>query len=211
MLSKESERDKLIIAIEGPDYTGKSSIASQLLEKIKSKTDLKSNIYKRPGGTVECDTIREKLATSIIDSDTRQIISLAEEILFTHTATFLSDITILDRYNPISGQVYGKIQFAKYWRYIIECGMVRTPHLVIFIDSPTDKIIERINLRDKKDVMDEYFIQNVDLIINKYNELKQDLWFNSYFKHTTVTNDDCIESSVESIYNIVMKYGAFNA
>lgn len=200
MLSQKSEGNSLIIAIEGPDYTGKTSIATLLTEKLNEKH--KAQYYKRPGGAAKCEKLKNILTNNVIESNTRQVLSVAEEILFNSETDFDNQISILDRYNPISGIVYGNKTTEEYWRYLIGTDLIRIPNLVVFIESPIEKILERATSRNKKDVMDEYFIKNANKIVSKYQSLKYELWFNSWFSHITLNNDS-LEETVSSIYTII--------
>jgi len=211
MLSQKSKgRDFSVIAIEGPDYSGKSTIAEFVTNKFnQSNTLIKHNRefahhYKRPGGNCACDSLREKVTNVEMDSDTRQVLAFAEEILFNYSNMQHFELHILDRFNPISGQIYGPDSTKKYWKFLIESEIVKTPDLTIFISTPLDILLKRsIERNSKNDVMDQYFCSKAERIVKNYNDLKEDIWFNKYFKHVTIHNNGLLDDVQLLVYNTI--------
>lgn len=214
MLSEKSKRSSfLIVAIEGPDYSGKSTVAEFVTNKFNASanhinTNPKSTQYachfRRPGGSYACDNLRNIVTDTVMDSETRQVVAFAEEVLFHYTVPPFHKLFVLDRFNPISGQVYGPESTKKYWRFLVESGIIKVPDLTIFINTDVDKLLERVKSRgDKKDVMDDYFCSQAHKISERYTNLKNEEWFNKYFHHVTVLNDSSLEDLQDVVYKII--------
>lgn len=211
MLSKESKRGEfLVIALEGPDYSGKSTIAERIANELNSSSPPNSKIgqyaihLKRPGGSYACDDLRQKITNAKMPSNTRQVLAFAEEILLNYTVPPFHKLFIYDRFNPISGQVYGPEEMHIHWQWLVESGIIVIPDLVIFIDTPKEILLDRC-VREKRDVMDEYFISKADSIIDNYARIRNSSWFNQHFKHTIVNNLDTIDDLYSSVFNIIEK------
>ena len=214
MLPKKSKRgDFLIISIEGPDYSGKSTIAELIVNHFNELHPSTSKVgqyaihLRRPGGSYACDDLRQKITSMKMLSDTRQILAFAEEILLNYTVPPFHKLFIYDRFNPISGQIYGPSEMNIHWQWLVESEIIAIPDLVIFIDTPLEVLMERCN-REKRDLMDEYFIAKAPKILENYKCIKQSPWFNQHFRHTTVNNCgtlDCLQSSIMSIIKKELK------
>jgi thymidylate kinase len=211
MLSKKSKRSQfLIIAIEGPDYSGKSTIAEKIVSDFNAQypTSTKINQFaihlRRPGGSYACDDLREKITNTRMPSDTRQVLAFAEEILLNYTVPPFHKLFVYDRFNPISGQVYGPDHTHFHWRWLVESGIIVIPDLVIFIDTPKEILLERYN-RVKRDVMDTYFMSNVSKILENYDRIKADAWFNEHFNHASISNTSTLDDLQSSIATLINK------
>ncbi len=217
MLSKKSKRsDLLIIALEGPDYSGKSTIAKFVVDKLNNDDDDNNKIkttsgkyaahFRRPGGSYACDSLRSMVIDMVMDSDTRQVLAFAEEVLFHYTVPPFHKLFLLDRFNPISGQIYGPENMNKHWRFLVESGVITIPDLVIFIDTPIDILLMRRSERiDKQDIMDDFFVMKANNIIHNYEQIKQDEWFNKHFNHITINNASSLEDVQSSVLTIIEK------
>jgi len=211
MLSQESTRsDFLIVALEGPDYSGKSTVAERIANELNTSSPFNNKIsqyaihLKRPGGSYACDDLRQKITNTKMPSNTRQVLAFAEEILLNYTVPPFHKLFIYDRYNPISGQVYGPTEMHMHWKWLVESGIIALPDIVIFVDTPKEILLERC-VREKRDVMDEYFISKADTIIENYERIKNSPWFNMHFKHITVSNCGTFDDLYYSIMNIIEK------
>ena len=211
MLSKESTRsDFLIVAIEGPDYSGKSTVAERIVNELNTFSSSSNKIgqyaihLRRPGGSYACDDLRQKITNSKMPSSTRQVLAFAEEILLNYTVPPFHKLFVYDRFNPISGQVYGPEEMHVHWQWLVESNIIAIPDIVIFIDTPKEVLLERC-VRKKRDVMDEYFISKAGTIIENYERIKSSQWFNLHFKHATVANCSTLENLQSSVMEIIEK------
>jgi len=208
MLSKEPEGCQILIALEGPDYTGKSTLAEQLVARLNVQyahlCEIPAVKVSRPGGTLACGHLREKITNSELPPFTRQAFALAEEVLFRHTFETTSPIVIFDRYNPISGQVYGPSEFCESWRLAVTRDLTHKMDRTIFVLSGKDKIIKRAAERDKRDVMDDYFTEKMDHVLNTYESIRTSEWANTYCNPRLVRNDGEWEPFVQEALKIAI-------
>jgi len=207
MLSQEPEGCQVLIALEGPDYTGKSSLAEQLVTRLNVQyahlCEVPAAKVSRPGGALACGRLREKITNSDLPSVTRQAFALAEEVLFRHSFETKSPFVIFDRYNPISGQVYGPESFAESWRYAVSRDLTFKMDATIFVKSDKVQIIKRAEDRDKRDVMDQYFMDKMDNVLNEYESIRQSQWAANYCNPYLVENDGEWGPFIEQAYKIV--------
>ncbi len=204
MLSKESTGRKSLIAIEGPDYSGKSSLAKSLASYINTVYQTKAMVVGRPGGTPECFELRERITNSKVSSLTRQCFALAEEVLFANTLSTPSnyDIIIFDRYNPISGQVYGPPEMVEPWQSLVSCGLTLRMDATIFIDTSKDVLIERSKEREDKNEMDRIFEQSVDRILDNYTKVRESDWTKQWCNPIVMSNN----GSYDELYSKCMTF-----
>lgn len=206
MLPEESKRGKVLIAIEGPDYTGKSTAiehaTSRLRQSKYSINGIKS--FSRPGGTLACDSLRRIITNANdINSVTRQAVAYAEEVLFSNTLNCRdASIILFDRYNPISGQIYGPPNFREAWRKAVTERIVLVPDCVIIIESTKENILKRAALRSKRDTMDNIFAAKISKYLNRYSALKEDTWLYDNCNPCFIeNNDDNLDGLVDKIYS----------
>lgn len=208
MLSQEPEGCQILIALEGPDYTGKSTLAEQLVARLNVQyahlCETPAVKVSRPGGTMACGSLREKITNSDLPSVTRQAFALAEEVLFHHTFETRSPIVIFDRYNPISGQVYGPEEFCESWRLAVSRGLTFKMDRTIFVQSGKQQIMERAAMREKRDVMDQYFTDKMDHVLNDYERIRTSQWASNWCNPYCVRNDGEWEPFVQQTLNIAI-------
>ena len=210
MLSEESTGSQILIALEGPDYTGKSTLVEKLVPLINQ--DYASHrpypvctSFSRPGGTPVCDMYRDIIVgEGGISSTTRQAIALLEDAMFYQTMETPSPIVLLDRYNPISGQVYGPPEFREVWRLATVQRMVTRVDGVIIIESSKETILRRAAARDKRDAMDEIFASKIDKYLDRYTMLHTDTWLHNFCNPYFITNnDDDFDGLLTKVYRSI--------
>lgn len=193
MLSQEPEGCQILIALEGPDYTGKSTLAERLVARINTQyahlCEVPAVKVSRPGGTLACGHLREVITNSELPSLTRQSFALAEEVLFRHSFETRSPIVIFDRYNPVSGQIYGPEAFAESWRLAVSRDLTHKMDRTIFVQSGKETILKRAAERNKRDMMDDYFQEKIDHVLNSYEAIRQSQWAANYCNPYIVRND----------------------
>lgn len=208
MLSKESEGCQILIALEGPDYTGKSSLAELLVRQInidyKHLSDIPAVKVSRPGGTMECANLRRIITnTKLSNGIVRQSFALAEEVLFTNTFKTESQIVIFDRYNPISGQIYGPVEMIKPWQEAVVHNLTFKMDKTIFIKSSIENLLSRAATRsDKCDLMDELFKNKMDDVLTKYDNISLLPRTVEYCNPNLLVNDD-FDKLFKEAYDIV--------
>jgi len=207
MLSEKSEGRQILIAIEGPDYTGKSSLIAKLIDLLNDRYSHLARIpavkVSRPGGTLQCAPLREKITNSELPRLTRQAFALAEEVLFTNTFETDSPIVIFDRYNPISGQVYGPVEMRETWQLAVTREITLQMDKVLFIQSDKEVIQERFNTRDKHDVMDSIFADKIDRILHEYEAIRTSDWTQAWCSPSVVCNNGDFDTFVAEAFKIV--------
>lgn len=213
MLSEESQGCQVLIALEGPDYTGKSTLVQMIVDKInvdyaelnRLEEGPVCTTFPRPGGSKICEEYREIITNERdISSTGRQAVALIEDVMFKETMETTAPIVILDRYNPISGQVYGPAEFRDAWRAAVTYSMVLRVDRVILIDSSKDVILKRAASRDKRDAMDDIFSRKIEKYLNRYRVLKIDHWTQNYCNPVSVENNgDDFDELFERVYTHV--------
>lgn len=142
-----------------------------------------------------------------IDSVTRQKIALAEERIFgdvVYDRILRNDVAIIDRFNPVSGYVYGPPEFQQHWvEYYRNAPQTHIPDLIIFIRSSTECIISRGKTRDKKDIYDVESLDNISKYDEKYTEVLSSDWLNSRTITKCVHNNYSLEDAVSQCVEII--------
>jgi dTMP kinase len=105
----------ITLALEGIDFSGKSTQVDLLLKELKAKSK-NALSFKRPGGTPLGDKIREliKFSPIKIDWQTEQLLFAAEHSTLIKSLSTCSvtpelqiDLIVFDRWNPVSAVAYG--------------------------------------------------------------------------------------------------------
>lgn len=213
MLSKESQGRQVLIAVEGPDYAGKSSIISKLIERLNYKyshyTPEIATSVRRPGGTPECTILREKIVNSsesVMSSLTRQAISLADEVLFVNTFRSHHKVVIFDRYNPISGQIYGPPELKDTWEFAVESGITTRMDAVVFVQVELSTVNSRLAERSTSDTnaIDIIFQNDATNIMAAYEAIAVSPWTQQTCNPSIIHNDGELDTAVDAMFEIVV-------
>lgn len=156
------------ITIEGGEYTGKTTQAKLLVDKLNTN-GYKAMLVRDPGGTEICEVIRSILKNQV--SKTEKLVPPAELFLYLASRAqmdhkilkpALNDgyICVSDRwidstmvYQCMIKQSVGKDLLQRIENEIMH---VTLPNLTFILDVPIDEIMRRKNLRDQNAIVDDY-------------------------------------------------------
>lgn len=115
-----------------------------------------------------------------------------------------NDVAIIDRFNPVSGYVYGPTEFQQHWiDYYNKAPKTHIPDLIIFIRSKPGRILSRSESRDKMDIYDTESLDNISKYDKKYFEVMSSEWLNNRTIIKCVDNDYCLQEAVSECVKII--------
>ena len=148
----------MLITFEGLDFSGKSTQAVRLVERLKGEraangAPMPIHFLREPGGTAISERIRDLL----LDRKNLEMTELAELLLFSASraqlveqvirpALLRGEIVVCDRYadSTVAYQGWGRGIDRSVVRAIIAASIgATTPALTLFIDIPIDEIARR--------------------------------------------------------------------
>jgi thymidylate kinase len=209
MLPKKSEGNKIIVAFEGQDYVGKSTIISGVSEYFNTtKFSDYCKVFRRPQKDGLSQVLSDYMNDRSVSSVSRQKIAMAEDCIFNHKIqNHYNELKILDRFNVISGMVYGPQVFVDRWRqHFTEMDKVAIPKIIFHIVSETNNILERMKLRGISNIYDSDSTNNVEKFRNKYLEVLSLSEFKNSVKIFTIRNDEHIDTAVSKCVDIIKQH-----
>ncbi|HTX98819.1 MAG TPA: dTMP kinase [Bacteroidota bacterium] len=148
----------MLITFEGLDFSGKSTQAVRLVERLRQEPSedgvrVPVHVFREPGGTAISERIRELL----LDRRNLEMTDLAEMLLFSASraqlveqvirpALLRGEIVVCDRYadSTVAYQGWGRGIDLTIVRAIIAASIGTTiPALTLFIDIPVEEIARR--------------------------------------------------------------------
>lgn len=143
-----------------------------------------------------------------LSSVSRQKIAMAEDCIFNHKIhNYHNELKILDRFNVISGMVYGPKAFSERWKqHFTEMDKNAIPKIVFHIVSNTNNILERMNSRGISNIYDSDSTNNIEKFRNKYSEVLALNEFRNSIPIFTIQNDDDVNFAVEKCVDIIKQF-----
>ncbi|MGL5711375.1 MAG: dTMP kinase [Paraclostridium sp.] len=210
-----------IIYIEGPDYSGKTTLISKLRKKLEREGN-SVFITREPGGN-NGEKIREILLdpSDKISYITRRLLFLANHIETMDYITYISEIydyIIIDRSAEISDMVYGHMcssgrvkpisrKLYKLMGYI--CSLAKEDFYngsldesrVVFLDTPINVLRARISKRENTNDLNDNKSTEFKLDIAKKYKVVMNEWSEKYPENTIIHNpvDDDLDSLIYKI------------
>jgi len=184
---------------------GKTTIID-ILNSMLNKED-SCHIFKRPSFHPDTERISRLMKDKKFDSVSRQKMAMAEDCIFNNLLLECdSKYKILDRFNVISGMVYGPSKFESRWgEHFKEIDSRCRPDIIIYIYSSLDKIRERLMSRDELDIYDNQLISDHATFEYKYDNVLE--WIGKTIPVLRVCNDGDLKSSVDKCLEHIKKYG----
>ena len=200
----------MFITFEGLDFSGKSTQAATLVEKLK-KTDTPIHFLREPGGT----EISERIRDVLLDKKHFEMTEAAELFLFSAARSQLlkevivpalqrGEIVVCDRYydSTTAYQGYGRgidLDVVKSINRLATFGT--DPDITFFIDIP----VEEIERRKKKagmsfDRMEDSGKTFYERVRNGYHELAR-----SSQRFVTINGMSTVEEVAGRIWHVVEK------
>ena len=174
---------RTIIALEGPNGVGKTTLADGLAKKLQS-LNINCKVFREPGGIKESEYIRDTImkCENNISNRTQLLLFFASR---NNLLEYISknepedEIIILDRF-VLSSMVYQKdmVGTNKLFKFISKDKKFRL--INILLDAKDEFLQDRIDNRDKKDK--NFFEKNKEV-----RELYRKLW---------IIDNDIIEESI---------------
>lgn len=181
----------IFVALEGPDSVGKSTLHTNLCNKLTAKG------YINPGATKFGVEVRKLIKSNLdISNYATQILMAADFVNFIETMAAEDNkekdrLVILDRANFISGYIYGSsggltdAQLKPFQRIIWEALYNHNIMIhIILIMAPQDVINERMAKRpDQKDRFEKRGNAFQTAVYSKYSILSHNIDNYSYIKN----------------------------
>lgn len=209
MLPKKPKGNKIIIAFEGQDYVGKSTIINGVCEHFNTTMfpDY-CKVFRRPEKYGLGQVLSDYMNDGSLDSVSRQKIAMAEDCIFNHKIqNYYNELKILDRFNVISGMVYGPKTFFERWKqHFVEMDKSVIPKIVFHVTSHTDDILERMNSRGISNIYDLDSTNNIEKFRNKYLEVLEIDEIKNSVKIVTVLNDGDVDIAVSNCVDVIKQY-----
>lgn len=158
----------MYIVFEGPDKVGKTTVMNAYLERIKTKglTDVVSLCEPSPEAkqkllALKPPSSQEEVALFL--EDRRTIMKTVVGPALRDKSTVISDRSFISTFvyqGKVLTDILSLLELMRYW--------VIRPNLIIYLDSPTDIIVER----QGKDHFDDKNASEVSTIRERYSVLK---------------------------------------
>lgn len=194
--------------LEGPDYTGKSTVAKYLADQIPNAI-----YYHSPAGI---QTITEALY-EIIKTNTQELrpnvkalLMLAGNIININAMNNLKmngKIVVADR-SILSMFAYQDVTIHLYesLKELFDVPSLQVDTVLLFTASK-EEIMRRYKLRNSRDSLDEFFMQRIDTVIEKYYFYVGYLYQLNLIKElstTARTADETCALCLRHIYDFVL-------
>lgn len=203
----------MLIVLEGPDGAGKTTILNHL------KNHFPDAIFTNPFDNDYGKLVKQVLNYEFLinykydDNETKYRIYKLELMknVLCNAYTLLTEhiqsnkkLVIMDRWIPsfycYQKPYYNKETsnfFSQYFDY--HEGSFARPDFTFYLMPPKDIILDRLNSRESKDVLDHYFIDYIDSIIKDYNNYINMYDNNDYYEIVDTSLDNSQSLVVEKL------------
>jgi len=157
-----------LVLIEGFEATGKTSISNHLTKIMDAKY-----IHAPQGLTNFTEDLYQHIIKRYtrIDNDAKMLIFLAGHMEVIKQANRLKVIgnLVCDR-SLLSTLVYQGMEFKPFMNVLMAVGMPRLEYdSAIVLTADVDTVTDRLQRRGKLDTLDDYFILNLQRIVDSYH------------------------------------------
>ena len=206
----------MFISFEGIDYSGKTTQATLLVERLK-KLHKDVVFLREPGGT----SVSEKIRTILLDRDHIALTELTELLLFSaaraqlvqeviRPALHAGKIVICDRFydSTTAYQGYGRnldLESIQQLNAIATGGM--KPDITLFVDVEIDEVVRRSNDRNGgADRMESSGCVFYEKVIQGYRAIA----VTESYRFRSIDGMRSVEKIQEDIWNIIQAHVLFD-